>query len=547
MHFVLLLDAKDLSCNFSFATQGRDEKMYIAVRRTRDGISLIEVLVVIALLVVGLWLMMNVFPTGQRALRVLQKRNYAKLLASRLASELANTAKLNGGLLPDNLALWDTPLAEIRRLDLPIDKDGNGTPDEPADGERRVEDLLELRRRLRWVEGEELEKTALTALTPIGSQVTLYRHVAYEKANTINEVTIGSRKYFVDGSTIVVKFDPSSPKRFRISYIVALTNGPVYVAHDEFQWAKADQSGEARITPALLNNPSARLVAVTLVKEEIPLPLTLGSEQMRAGVIPGVITNDDGDNRVDEDPIDGTDNDNDGNVDEDPPVIVTYALDTCGAWMTAWGRTEAQPTGSTVFEPFPKPLLEKAINESSDVGVAVFEGSLRAVQDSEFEVNSKSLLLFSTLQPDTLIRVSYRCAKSQTQTIDNWFFIPFIPPAKFTPIYGTPIEPWREYVFDPNDRTRIWVAGMWTGLLINIVYVDSNGLKRSVLRRIEYEPQRSNWRGVINLPTPYSAIEKVEGASLKVWVSGDFFLGAVGSKRKLRLNEVIEREALIVR
>jgi hypothetical protein len=213
-----------------------------------------------------------------------------------------------------------------------------------------------------------------------------------------------------------------------------------------------------------------------------------------------------------------------------------------------WGRTEVATSGNatSVFDPTPKPLLEKKINESSDVGVAAFEGNWRAIPDGEFEVNSSSLVLFSTLSPDTLIRLAYRCAKSQTQTIDNWFFMPFIPPAEFTPTSGTPIEP-REYVFDPSDRTRIWVAGMWTGLLINIVYVDSNGLKRSVLRRVEYDAQKPTWKGVINLPTPYSAIEKVEGASAKVWVSSDFFLGAIGGKRKLGLNEVIEHEALIRR
>ncbi|MFA4044428.1 MAG: hypothetical protein HZRFUVUK_001214 [Candidatus Fervidibacterota bacterium] len=518
----------------------------------RSGISLIEVLVVIALLVVGLWLMINVFPTGQRALRTMQRRNYAKLLATRLANELASSAKLHGGLVPDDRALWDTPFAEIRRLDLPIDKNGDGTPDEPADGKRCVEDLLELHRRLRQVIGEELNPRGLTALAPIGSQVIVYKHVAYERANTINEVTVGSRKYFVDRSVqpnqIVVRFDPStSPRRFCISYIAS--DGTVRLsACDELHpKVTADASGDARITPTLLSNPSWQLVAVTLVKEEIPSSLTLTNEQMRAGVIL-IPADDDGDGRVDEDPIDGVDNDGDGKVDEDPPAIADYILGTSGAWITLWGRTEVATSGNatSVFDPTPKPLLEKKINESSDAGVAAFEGSWRAIPDGEFEVNSSSLVFFSTLSPDTLIRLAYRCAKSQTQTIDNWFFMPFIPPAEFTPTSGTPTEP-REYVFDPSDRTRIWVAGMWTGLLINIVYVDSNGLKRSVLRRVEYDAQKPTWKGVINLPTPYSAIEKVEGASAKAWVSSDFFLGAIGGKRKLGLNEVIEHEALIRR
>ncbi len=496
--------------------------------RMQCGISLIEVLVVIALLIIGLWLMMNVFPVGQRALRVLRERNLARTIAERIAYELANSAKFEGGLLPDNPALYEYPLADLRRLDLPVDRTGDGIPDEPPDGKRTIEDLLELRRRLRWVVGESLTSApAITALAPINSVIETHRYQPYTEASSLTEVTPG--KYFVDYSRtppeIVVMFAPNQTKRYRISYI-AQVGGQKFIANEELIEAAADASGIARITPRLLVNAQGQIILVISVKEIelITNPLTLTDEQKRAGVIPPSIP---------------------------PPEYISYELGSDGAWMMCWGRTEGS-TGGVIFDPIPKPLISKLQSESSTTaGIAAFGSSLLTVPDTEFEINQTGMVLFSNLNPDTLIRLSYKSARSPNQLIDNWFFVPFVPPLSFTPspaiVGGTPVEVWREYFLDLSDREKIFVAGMWSGLLLNVTYVDAGGNRRSILRRVEYDPQRVSWKGVIYLPTPYVHVEKVEGASIKVWVSGRFFLGVVGGKRPLNLGSVIEKEALIVR
>jgi len=478
---------------------------------TQCGISLIEVLVVIALLIIGLWLMMNVFPVGQRALRVLRERNLARTIAERIAYELANSAKFEGGLLPnnpalpDNPALYEYPLADLHRLDLP-----------PPDGKRTIEDLLELRRRLRWVVGESLTSApAITALAPINS-IGAYEYQSYTEAGSCDkgpcdkEVAPGSYCYSRTPPEIVVKLDPNQtkPEWYRISYI-AQVGGQKFIADWELNKATLYMSGEARIKPQLLRNGQDSLLAVLGVKGIIPFSLSLSPEEKRAGVISTKIP------------------------------YVSYELGSDGAWMMCWGRTEG-----AIFDPIPKPLTETV------AGVAAFDSSgWRAILDNEFKVDQNGIVLFSNLSPDTLIRLSYKSARSPNQLIDNWFFVPFVPPLSFTPspaiVGGTPVEVWREYFLDLSDREKIFVAGMWSGLLLNVTYVDAGGNRRSILRRVEYDPQSR--KGVIDLPTSYRHVEKVEGASIKVWVSGRFFLGMVGGKRPLNLGSVIEKEALIVR
>ncbi|MCS7252568.1 MAG: hypothetical protein RMK18_03760 [Armatimonadota bacterium] len=502
--------------------------------RTQFSISLIEVLVVIALLIIGLWLMMNVFPTGQRALRVLRERNLARTIAERIAHDLANSAKLEGGLLPDNPTLYELPLADLRQLDLPIDKNGDGKPDEPSDGKRAIEDLLELRRRLRMVLGERIEgRTDLTSLTPISS-IIAYRYRSYTEASALSEVTPGSNKYFVNYSRtppeIVVMFSPNEQRWYRISYI-ASTGGQRFVTDEELNEARSDASGVAVIVPQLLKNAQGQVgLAVLSLKELVPISLpSLSDEQKRSGVI---------------------------SLPAPPfPTHVSYELGSEGTWMSCWGRTESiGSTTGAVFDPIPKPLIEKPLGVSAEAGVAAFISPLQAIPDTEFEITPGSMVFFPNLSADTLLRLSYRSARSPNQLIDNWFFVAFVPPLSFTPSPTIPtigggqsVEYWREYFVDPNDRQRIFVAGMWSGLLINIVYVDINGNRYSILRRVEYDPQRTSWKGVIHLPMPCAHVEKVEGASIKVWVSGRFFLGAVGGKRQFSLGSVIVREALIRR
>lgn len=502
--------------------------------KAQSGISLIEVLVVIALLVIGLWLMMNVFPMGQRALRVLRERNLARTIAERLANELAISARFEGGLLPDNTALYELPLPVLRQLDLPIDKDGDGNPDEPPDGKRTIEDLLELRKRLRVVIGERLERwrdKGLTALTPIKSIGIngAYRYQPYTEAGDINEVTIGSNKYFVNRlktpPEIVVRFGANQEKWYRISYL-AQVGGQKLIADGELNRATSDASGEARIVPQLLRNMSGQVGLVVLSVEEIvqtPLP-SLSDEEKRSGVI---------------------------TLPPLPPTRISYELGSDGVWMMCWGRSEPESSGGTKFEPLPKPLIEKELGAPGEAGVVAFSPPLQAIPDTEFEIKPDGVVIFSALSPDRLIRLSYKSARSPNQTIDNWFFVAFIPPLSFTPspsiTGGQPVELGREYFLDFNDRQRIFVQGMWAGLLLNVGYVGASGNRYSILQRVEYEPQRGSWKGVIHLPEPYEYIEKVEGASIKVWVSGRFFLGAVGGKRPLNLGSVIEKEALIMR
>lgn len=526
---------------------------------TQCGISLIEVLVVVALLVVGLWMMMNVFPTGQRAIRSVRERNFANKIAERITKELTISAKLEGGLLPDNLSLYEMPLAELHRLDLPIDRNGDGQPDELPDGKRTIEDLIELRKRMGVIVGERLGvwgNIGLTALTPIDSIAEAYRLQSYIEVGSISEVTMNSNKYFVDYSTtppnIVVRFSPTqNPKQFRISYI-ALVNGQRFVAEGEICQTQADQSGEARIMPKLLQNVSGQLNLLVLsVSSVVPLTIpTLTDEQKRAGVVPAPRN-----------------------------TFLSYRLQGTGAWISCWGRVESSQTGTVFFDPLPKPLIATIDEDPTDgrdndgdnrtdedtpddtdndndipsAGVAGFTSPLQALPDTEFEIKPDNLLIFSTLSPGTLIRLSYRCTRSLPQSIDsidNWFFIAHIPPLSFTPspsiVGGQIAEFWREYFLD-NDKQKLYVAGMWSGLLVNVVYAGTDGNMYSILRRVEYDPKRQQWKGVISLPTPYEVIEKVEGASLKVRVSGRFFLGNTANKSTLNLGSVIEKEALIER
>lgn len=554
------------------------------------GISLVEVLVVIAILVVGLWMAMNIFPTGTRALKRIEAQDIARHIAQRLAREIANQGGLLYGLLPDNPNLYDEPLADLSRLDL----DNNGRTE--------VRDLSSLRQSMRAVRGEilrvrEYANSAICLFTPIADPAAnpfiVYQRIWYREVSNPNAPLQPQQYRVLNNGGIYVKFFQPQPasneqRTFVVSYVVTNVNNnpPVVMATDERYVVDEVGGADEAYIPAVgqglrLYQSIGGELQVLSVVELHPCTFTAPTNAIQriAGVVNLNTEDDDGDGKMNEDPPNGADDDSDGQIDEDPPgAYCDYNVDSIGMRITEYGILRHSTTASTGGELriFLPPVLQNSAGaaiepyndndgdgrEDEDPADGVdndYDGNIDEDPPEGYTAQSPlnasnpgtGLLIFN--QPEgSYARISYRSASS-AQGADHWWLLALVPPRMFTisalSFRGSEVEGWREYVLAPATSAQtVWVKAMWVGLLVKVTYRDAQGNRYQEVQRVVYDrnPPFNSFHGAIYLSKQYRVVEAVEGISVKVWVSGLRFLGRANRNRIVRRGDVIEAEALLV-
>jgi len=380
--------------------------------RRKKGFSIIEVITAVAILGIGIWAIVALFPTGQNIIRRSGLRQMATQLAHEAISDfLADPAKMPFAIVPFNPA---DPQIANRPVLL-----------EPAD-------LLTVRYTYNFVWGEPLDDGLLpgdpnkrVGLVQVGNQwrailrfapasplpnwdtngdgqpeIRVYREVKYQPTTRdrngdgfVNGQDVAEFEFFFDpqSSPIDVYLNvgsgirPNGLRVLRVSYELAQQVGPIAQI-----WREVYIVPEGR-NQFQLNQPASRILQIV---EEFPLVpdndpqqfpaandldnefIAVGSSLHFASPTPPLkfitqvlgipLTQDrlgplradyliedlDGDGRFAEDPIDGQDNDGDGRIDEDAG----------GHWIVETGTTFA-----------PDPALRQKLNLPAGVDIGIFQ------------------------------------------------------------------------------------------------------------------------------------------------------------------------------
>jgi prepilin-type N-terminal cleavage/methylation domain-containing protein len=380
--------------------------------RRKKGFSIIEVITAVAILGIGIWAIVALFPTGQNIIRRSGLRQMATQLAHEAISDfLADPAKMPFAIVPFNPA---DPQIANRPVLL-----------EPAN-------LLTVRYTYNFVWGEILDDglplgdpNKRVGLVQVGNQwrailrfapasplpnwdtngdgqpeIRVYREVKYQPTTRdrngdgfVNGQDVAEFEFFFDPQSSPVDvylnvgsgIRPNGLRVLRVSYELAQQVGPIAQI-----WREVYIVPEGR-NQFQLNQPASRILQIV---EEFPLVpdndpqqfpaandldnefIAVGSSLHFASPTPPLkfitqvlgipLTQDrlgplradyliedlDGDGRFAEDPIDGQDNDGDGRIDEDAG----------GHWIVETGTTFA-----------PDPALRQKLNLPAGVDIGVFQ------------------------------------------------------------------------------------------------------------------------------------------------------------------------------
>jgi prepilin-type N-terminal cleavage/methylation domain-containing protein len=367
--------------------------------RRKKGFSIIEVITAVAILGIGIWAIVALFPTGQNIIRRSGLRQMATQLAHEAISDFfADPAKMPFAIVPFNPS--NLP---------PILRDSFGRPIEPEfDPQNPPAFLLEpayllyVRRAYYFVWGEPLDDglplgdpnkrvglvgvdtnndgqpdqwRAILRFAPAlplpnwdtnrdgQPEIRVYREVRYERWSTIPRFNDPDFLFYFDSSqnqTLYVS--PSNRRKFlRVTYTVGGE-----IVSEVYRELYIVQSGSGQVQ---LNRPAQQVISVV---EEYTLVLGVdyfanGSVLIFPTPTPGpsltqdrigplctdyLIEDLDGDGYIAEDPIDGQDNDGDGRIDEDAG----------GHWIVETGTTFA-----------PDPSLRQKLNIPLQATVGIFQ------------------------------------------------------------------------------------------------------------------------------------------------------------------------------
>jgi prepilin-type N-terminal cleavage/methylation domain-containing protein len=517
--------------------------------RRKKGFSIIEVITAVAILGIGIWAIVALFPTGQNIIRRSGLRQMATQLAHEAISDfLADPAKMPFAIVPFNPA---DPQIANRPVLL-----------EPAD-------LLTVRYTYNFVWGEPLDDglppgdpNKRVGLVQVGNQwrailrfapasplpnwdtngdgqpeIRVYREVKYQPTTRdrngdgfVNGQDVAEFEFFFDpqSSPIDVYLNvgsgirPNGLRVLRVSYELEQQVGPIAQI-----WREVYIVPEGR-NQFQLNQPASRILQIV---EEFPIPFTyLGngvlvfSESMPAP--PGVgidqlgplradylIEDLDGDGRFAEDPIDGQDNDGDGRIDEDPG----------GHWIVETGTTfdpdptlKAQGVSSvfqTTFGGFNNPPVVLSLMPPPQWGNPIDTSS------GLLNIDAQSGLLAFNLPVGTRLRVAYRAGDDPGTPVDeSWFLQVIKPPDDFQlftqadrQVLSTfPFERLRWFTVSGN---ALQFDHLLAGLNVQVRY-------RNAANELFTEVHPIAGDGSLSLAQVPSKIEEVRGASLLVRVSG---------------------------
>jgi prepilin-type N-terminal cleavage/methylation domain-containing protein len=542
--------------------------------RRKKGFSIIEVITAVAILGIGIWAIVALFPTGQNIIRRSGLRQMATQLAHEAISDfLADPAKMPFAIVPFNPA---DPQIANRPVLL-----------EPAD-------LLTVRRTYNFVWGEPLDDglppgdpNKRVGLVQVGNQwrailrfapasplpnwdtngdgqpeIRVYREVKYQPTTRdrngdgfVNGQDVAEFEFFFDpqSSPIDVYLNvgsgirPNGLRVLRVSYELAQQVGPIAQI-----WREVYIVPEGR-NQFQLNQPASRILQIV---EEFPIPFTyLGngvlvfSESMPAP--PGVgidqlgplradylIEDLDGDGRFAEDPIDGQDNDGDGRIDEDAG----------GHWVVETGTTFA-----------PDPALRQKLNLPAGVDIGIFQTTfgglaLSHIQAVSLEPNDwgnqltvspisdlSSGLLVLEPQPNQPLPTNRRVRVAYLNQ-DDWFEQIIALPNDFQPVPPSnqntnavlqlfPYEQIRWFAVDLNQGA-LRFSPLLAGQSLEIRWTEANGQKFDAVVSLDGS-------GSLSLPPNIARLDAVQRASVLIRLSGHSLWQQAPPRRKGDFVELI--------
>lgn len=540
--------------------------------RRKKGFSIIEVITAVAILGIGIWAIVALFPTGQNIIRRSGLRQMATQLAHEAISDfLADPAKMPFAIVPFNPA---DPQIANRPVLL-----------EPAD-------LLTVRYTYNFVWGEILDDglppgdpNKRVGLVQVGNQwrailrfapasplpnwdtngdgqpeIRVYREVKYQPTTRdrngdgfVNGQDVAEFEFFFDPQSSKVDvylnvgsgIRPNGLRVLRVSYELAQQVGPIAQI-----WREVYIVPEGR-NQFQLNQPASRILQIV---EEFPIPFTyLGngvlvfSESMPAP--PGVgidqlgplradylIEDLDGDGRFAEDPIDGQDNDGDGRIDEDAG----------GHWIVETGTTFA-----------PDPALRQKLNLPAGVDIfqTTFGGlALSHIQAVSLEPNDwgnqltvspisdlSSGLLVLEPQPNQPSPTNRRVRVAYLNQ-DDWFEQVIALPNDFQPVPPSnqntnavlqlfPYEQIRWFAVDLNQGA-LRFSPLLAGQSLEIRWTAANGQKFDAVVSLDGS-------GSLSLPPNIARLDAVQRASVLIRLSGHSLWQQAPPRRKGDFVELI--------
>jgi len=540
--------------------------------RRKKGFSIIEVITAVAILGIGIWAIVALFPTGQNIIRRSGLRQMATQLAHEAISDfLADPAKMPFAIVPFNPA---DPQIANRPVLL-----------EPAD-------LLTVRYTYNFVWGEILDDglppgdpNKRVGLVQVGNQwrailrfapalplpnwdtngdgqpeIRVYREVKYQPTTRdrngdgfVNGQDVAEFEFFFDPQSSKVDvylnvgsgIRPNGLRVLRVSYELAQQVGPIAQI-----WREVYIVPEGR-NQFQLNQPASRILQIV---EEFPIPFTyLGngvlvfSESMPAP--PGVgidqlgplradylIEDLDGDGRFAEDPIDGQDNDGDGRIDEDAG----------GHWIVETGTTFA-----------PDPALRQKLNLPAGVDIfqTTFGGlALSHIQAVSLEPNDwgnqlsvspisdlSSGLLVLEPQPNQPLPTNRRVRVAYLNQ-DDWFEQVIALPNDFQPVPPSnqntnavlqlfPYEQIRWFAVDLNQGA-LRFSPLLAGQSLEIRWTAANGQKFDAVVSLDGS-------GSLSLPPNIARLDAVQRASVLIRLSGHSLWQQAPPRRKGDFVELI--------
>ncbi len=500
----------------------------LTTRCRRSGISIIEVITAIAILAVGIWAIVALFPKGQNIIRRSGLRQMATQLAHESISDyLANPEKMPFAIVPYDPTqvpnapvllepayllnvrahfnlVWGEPLLEL----VPIDNDNNADADE-------------WRSLLRFAPVVDFNRDGQVN----DADVRVYREVRYVPVSTdrngdgaINALDLADFEFFFDpqNSPVDVHLLPrqGGERVLRITYELRNPIGPVTQIHRELYLVDATRS------PFQLNRPASRIISIVeefslvpntdnvLAPDEVELlptgVLRFGADVPRPA---GLLANDPrlGSLRAD--------------------YLIDDPQNANGHWIVEIGTTIPPDTA-----------LRQRLNLPANANIGVFQTTLGGLTNDIHAVqlepgdswgNSLTLaplsslqdgfLVFQTapnqfLQPYQRVRVAYR-------NEGDWF-VQVIKPAdefQLAPPNGAvlqrfPYERLRWFELDLNNGV-IRVAPLYAGLSLQLRWQDANGLDLEGIASVAND-------GSYSLPANIARLHALQGASLLVRISG---------------------------
>ncbi|MFA0743033.1 MAG: hypothetical protein DFNUSKGM_003166 [Candidatus Fervidibacter sacchari] len=567
----------------------RDRQFGLVWFRRKKGFSIIEVITAVAILGIGIWAIVALFPTGQNIIRRSGLRQMATQLAHEAISDfLSEPAKMPFAIVPFNPAdpqianrpvllepadlltvrytynlVWGEPLDDGLPLGDPnkriglvwIDLNGNGIPEPGVD-----------------------EWRAILRFAP-ATIYRVYREVEYRRAQS--QSGLQEFEFFFDrqSSTVDVYLyaypgpgiRPNRLRVLRVSYELEQPVGPIAQV-----WREVYIVSES-LNQFQLNQPASRILQIV---EEFPLVpdndpqqfpaaddldnefVFVGSTLRFASSVPplGFITQVlriplsqdrlgplradyliedlDGDGRFAEDPADGQDNDNDGQIDEDAG----------GHWIVETGTTFT-----------PDPTLRQKLNIPAQANVGVFQTTfggltLPNIQAIWLEPNnwgtpltvspisdlSSGLLILEVspnqpLSPNQRVRVAYL-------NQDDWFEQVIASPNDFQPappnnqntstvLQLFPYEQIRWFVVDINQGL-LRFSPLLAGQSLEIRWTAVNGQKLDAVVSLDGS-------GSLALPANIARLDAVQRASILIRLSGRSLWQQAPPRRKGDFVELI--------